>query len=115
MLVKHIVCRKQYRLYDFGLRQARLCALDVFTSLILEMPLHGRNINKLSVEISTDLINTTEQHFNNAFTVALRVDFIHYLTVIQHSKTLRFVHWLILGPADGLRILTLILLTWRIW
>ena len=67
------------------------------------------------MEISTDLINATELHFNNAFTVALRVDFIHFLTEIQHSKTLRFVYWSFLGPADGLRSLTLILLTVRIW
>ena len=42
MLVKHIVFLKQYRLYDLGLRQICLCALDVFTSLILQIPLHGR-------------------------------------------------------------------------
>jgi hypothetical protein len=61
--------------------------------------------NKLPVESSTDLINATVLHFNNVLTVALHVDFIHYLIEIEHSKTLRFRHWSCLGPADGLRSL----------
>lgn len=85
---------------DLSLCFRCVCLFDIKNAITWEK-------NKLSVEISTDLINTTALHFNNVFTVALRMDFIHYLTEIQHSKTLRFVYWSCVGPADGLRSLTL--------
>ena len=75
-----------------------VCLFDMKNAITLEK-------NKLSVEISTDLINAKALHFNNIFTVALLVDFIQYLTEIQHSKTLRFAYWSCLRPTDGLRSL----------
>jgi hypothetical protein len=75
-----------------------VCLFDIKNAITWEK-------NKLPVEISTDLINATAPNFNNVFTVALQVDFVHYLTETQHSKTLPFVYWSCRGPADGLRSL----------
>lgn len=62
-----------------------VCLFDITNAITWEK-------NKRSVEISTDLINSTALHFSIFFTVAVLVVFIHYLIEIHNYKTLRFVH-----------------------
>lgn len=66
---------------DLSLCFRCVCLFDIKNAITWEK-------NKLPVEISTDLTNATALHFNNVFTVALHVGFIHYLTEIQLSTGL---------------------------